>query len=117
MRFGNLAVPFGTFASLAVAVDDWMGCDYRKFCSRHRDYLKLELDNDKLNQSFHIDQNTISFDGGSLYATLKRDQAISTWWTADKLDFTMTLYQDGIARIMVEEPHSGRFRVSQQPIL
>lgn len=113
MRFGNLAVPFGTFASLAVAVDDWMGCDYRKFCSRHRDYLKLELDNDKLSQSFHIDQDTISFDGGSLHATLQRDQAISTWWTADKLDFTMTLYQDGIARIMVEEPHSGRFRVSQ----
>ncbi len=55
MRFGNLAVLFGAFASLAVAVDDWMGCEYRDFCSRHRDYLKLELDNDKLNQSFQID--------------------------------------------------------------
>lgn len=27
------------------------------------------------------------------------------------------MYEDGIARVTIEEPESGRFRISEQPIL
>ena len=102
MKFGlNLGAPLCALASLATAVDDWMGCDYRKFCTRHRDYMLKELTDDKLAQSFYIDQDSVKFSGGELSATLKRDNPLVTWWTADTLDFKMNLYQDGIARVMV----------------
>jgi len=29
----------------------------------------------------------------------------------------MELYQDGISRVMIEEPGSNRFRIAEQPIL
>lgn len=44
MRIFAIAVAVvGGLIPYASAVDDWMGCDYRQFCTRHRDYLNKEL--------------------------------------------------------------------------
>ena len=41
MRIGSalLAATTSLMLGWVEAVDDWMGCDYRDFCSRHRDYI------------------------------------------------------------------------------
>lgn len=48
MRFNSVAIISTSAYILAgyqvAAVDDWMGCDYRDFCSRHREYILDELE-------------------------------------------------------------------------
>jgi len=94
-----------------------MGCDYRQFCTRHRDHLLKELDSPTSVSKFSLDRNSIAFEGAKLTASLKREHTASTTKTADELSLNMWLYQDGISRITIDEPKSGRFRVAEQPIL
>ena len=59
--------------------------------------------------------SSLTFDEAKISATLHR--ATSAEYVADDLVFNMWIYEDGIARVAIEEPDSGRFRVSQEPIL
>ena len=115
MRLFSSIVAPAVLVTMTNAVDDWMGCDYRDFCSRHREYLLDELAKPTEMAEYTLDMTSLTFDEAQLSATLNRnseDQMI-----ASSLHFTMWLYQDGITRVTIEEPNSDRYRVSEEPIL
>lgn len=68
-----LAAAIGAIAPLAAAVDDWMGCDYRPFCTTHRKYLLEQLESPSAAMDFSMDVDTLMFDGSSMSAKLKRN--------------------------------------------
>ena len=94
--------------NLAAAVDDWMGCDYRNFCSRHREYMLNEYQTtvppySPSENRYDLDIGSYRFydDKGMITAKLHRathDQSI-----ADDLLMSLWLYQDGIIRVTLEE--------------
>ena len=92
-----------------------MGCNYRDFCSRHRDYILSELDSPKTENAYTLDVSSIVFDQEKITATLMgaghEDPLVS------ELKLNLWLYEDGIARVTIDEPESDRFRISEQPIL
>lgn len=53
---------------------------------------------------------------GVIEATLNLASA-SDGTIAQTLDLTMTVYQNGILRLLIEEPDVKRFRISQDPVL
>ena len=73
MRIGSTILA-GTasllMVDLAGAVDDWMGCDYRDFCSRHRDYILSELSSPVTDNQYSLDVGTIEFYQEKITATL-----------------------------------------------
>lgn len=115
MRIRDLLAPLGALATLATAVDDWMGCDYRDFCSRHREYLLDQLQTPSPIADYVLDTLSVVIGTDKITGSLKRKS--KTEKVADHLDLTIWMYQDGIARFAIEEPDSNRFRVSQEPIL
>ena len=81
-----------TLSDLTGAVDDWMGCDYRDFCSRHREYLLDEIASPTQDHSYSLDMRSLVFDeeAGRLSATLNRQTHGEM--LADELQFNMWLY-------------------------
>lgn len=113
MRFNALVTASASLllSQQVAAVDDWMGCNYRDFCSRHRDYILSELETPSADAVYSLDVGTIAFDAEKITATLLRASHADP--IADELQFNFWLYQDGIARVTIDEPWSGRFRISQ----
>ena len=70
---GRLIVLLGVIATFSTAVDDWMGCSYREFCTRHRQYMLDELETPKETSEYTLDKSTIAFDKNKLSATLTRN--------------------------------------------
>ena len=90
---------------LANAVADWMGCDYRQFCTRHRDYLTKELAEPQSLHEFELNRDSLIFEGARLTGSLKRSSP-QMEEIADELEMSMWLYQDGISRVTINEPGS-----------
>ena len=72
MRIGSALVSSILMLESAMAVDDWMGCDYRDFCSRHRKYILDELETPSADAIYSLDVGTIEFDAERITATLNR---------------------------------------------
>ena len=88
-----------------------MGCDYRDFCSRHRDYLLYQFMTPSPDTNgYTLDMDTVAFQDEKMTATLNRNQ--HTDINADQLLLEISLYQDGIIRFAMQEPDANRFRIS-----
>lgn len=62
MRLFSSIVAPAVLVTMTNAVDDWMGCDYRDFCSRHREYLLDELAKPTEMAEYTLDMTSLTFD-------------------------------------------------------
>ena len=66
---------------------------------------------------YSIDEASVGGDHSKGVVTATLDLASSTDGTvAQSLDLTLTFYQNGIVRMLVEEPGVKRFRISQETV-
>ena len=88
-------------------------CSIRDYCTRHRKVLLDELDRHDPGAEYRL--HDFKVDQNRLTAGLKRAQN-SPKLLHNELSLTLSFYQDGIMRVMVAEPDSDRFRISQEGI-
>lgn len=92
-------------------------CEQQPFCDRFRqlmDHNDLRMDSDVY---YSVDEQTVAGDASQGQITATLNLASTTDGTvAQKLSLTLTVYQNGIMRMLVEEPETKRFRISQETL-
>lgn len=92
------------------------GCDYRKFCRRHRYYDLGVYDNLVTPIQYSLAGYQIDDSDSSITATLSAVHSDPTGLLSDDLNLSIWFYQNGIMRAVIEEPDSDRFRISKEGI-
>ena len=92
-------------------------CEGTPFCDRHRTFEQAKLRGEGDDIYYQVLQPTIEFDNtlGTITGKLQLgpDCIGDTSELAPQLDMTVTIYQNGITRVLIEEPGVDRFRISQ----
>lgn len=92
-------------------------CEQQPFCDRFRQFMdnpELRANSD-VYYSMDKDSFTISEKEGLINATLNLASP-SDGTVAQTLDLTVNVYQNGILRVLIEEPGVKRFRISQEDL-
>lgn len=103
--------------SLPVVNDAQPTCEEQPFCDRFRQFMDHPDLIATSDVYYSVDEQSVAGDltKGQITATL--NLASSTDGTvAQKLDMTLTVYQNGILRMLMEEPGVKRFRISQERV-
>jgi len=92
-------------------------CSDKEFCAKHWSYEKEHLRSAKSeNVSYRLEPNSVEIDSERLTGTIYRLENPEDIELASEVTLTMDLYQNGILRVLIEEPNSDRFRISKQGI-
>ena len=92
-------------------------CEEQPFCDRFRqfkDNSELRANSD-VYYSMDKDSFTVNETDGVIEATLNL-ASLTDGSVAQSLDLTVNVYQNGILRILIEEPGVKRFRISQEDL-
>ena len=101
----------------SLANDSQPGCEEQPFCDRFRSYMDhpdLIADSD-VYYSINADSVTYEQAKGTINAQLTLASE-SDGSVAQTLDLTLNVYQNGILRMLLEEPAVKRFRISQEDL-
>jgi hypothetical protein len=95
-------------------------CQETPFCNRNI-HLQNEFKATAFGESdfyYSLDESSIKIDDlkGSVQAKLNLACSDSTDEISPELDLTLWFYQNGIMRAFLEEPASGRFRISDDSL-
>ena len=93
-------------------------CEYRKYCTRHRDYDLGVFHGERGAVEYNIAATSVSVipDKAQIKAELWVDDHTGTQDLnlAKSLNITFSFYKHGIMRVLIEDPLSDRFRISQE---
>mmetsp|Transcript_6459 Transcript_6459/g.8669 ORF Transcript_6459/g.8669 Transcript_6459/m.8669 type:complete len:151 (+) Transcript_6459:3-455(+) len=95
------------------------GCDDQPFCDRYHQFV-LNADLRAKSASYYtIDSSSVDIatagDKGQITATLTLASQ-TDGKAAQTLNLTLSFYQNGIMRMLMEEPNGNRFRISQEDV-
>lgn len=119
--FGTLtAVQFGQAQQVleeSQTNDAQPTCEEQPFCDRFRQFMDNPALRSNTDVYYSMDKEsfTIKETEGVIEATLNLASP-SDGTIAQTLDLTMTVYQNGILRLLIEEPDVKRFRISQEDL-
>ena len=99
------------------ANDDQPTCEQQPFCDRYRSLMDSPDLIAKSDVYYSMDADSVkcNFRENQIEATLNLASS-SDGTVAQSLDLTMVFYQNGIMRLLIEEPGVKRFRISQEDL-
>ena len=104
-------------ASPIAESDDRPTCEEQPFCDRFRQFMDHPELRIESNTYYSIPVDTVKIDATNGKITAELNLASQTdGAAAQKLDLTLSIYQNGILRMLVEEPGHERFRISQEDL-